>query len=93
MAFKSTVAKVKKLDLKDQERKLSEYVWKKAKILAFYLLNTHWILMICYDLFWNLKLGNIGMVYTDLWKSRGPVQIKSPLKRFKLIHQKCIKDP
>lgn len=35
MAFKSTVAKVKILDLKDQERKLSEYVWKKAKILAF----------------------------------------------------------
>lgn len=31
MAFKSTVAKVKILDLKDQERKLSEYVWKKQK--------------------------------------------------------------
>lgn len=67
-------------------------MYEKSKNIGFlfikYTLNFN-------DLLWPVLKSQVWiiLVYTDLWKSWGPAQVKSPLKRLKSMHQKCIKDP
>lgn len=59
---------------------------KKSKNIVFLFIN---YTLNCNDLLWPVLKSQVWiiLVYTDLWKSWCPAQVKSPLKRLKLIFQ------